>query len=60
VVHGSRIKSACPLDNETTDSVCPAREAAGSKVLDAELNIHVKIVSSCGIESQINRQGYKV
>jgi hypothetical protein len=60
VVHRSKVKSVCPETSETTGSVWPAREVAGSMVLAAELKFHAKIVPSCGIESQKNQQGYKM
>jgi len=43
--------------NETTGSLCPAKEAAGSEVLAAVLNIRAKIVPSCGMESQKKSAG---
>jgi hypothetical protein len=36
-----------PTINETTASLWPSREAAGSKQLVAALNLHAKILPSC-------------
>ena len=46
-----------PETNETTRSVRPAKEAAGSEVLATVLNIHAKIVPYCGMESQKKSAG---